>query len=753
MQGKRTITKVLLIAVLSGLFLAATMAVAPAGEVGAACGSRGWYFAEGYTGGDFDTWILIQNPNATEAIAQLRFFTPNGEPIVQEVSLAGETRYSIYLNNVAGLENQEVATEVTIKYGDQDGIIAERAMYFNYETAQGERVGGHATIGAASLSGSWYLPEGYTGGGFDTYVLLMNPNEQDANAHIKLMKPQDGKYYMFKTTVPAGRRKTVMLDNLVWTEGEDNVIPATGEGEGEEPLQVRFDDTDVSTYIYADKPIVAERAMYFDYYGKSGGSSSIGATCTASEWYLPEGYTGGDFDTWVMAMNPSGYTVDITYTFFSNAPGFEPVSVTHAGVGPWSRDTIHVDEVPGLQGTDVSTKVTATRPVVLAEESGDPVDRYAVLFGIEDYPTGADYLYTEDDVIDIKHRLVDHCGFSYSDMIYCTGECATVEKFDYAMDWLADNADANDIVFFFFAGRSSVDAENQIDLYDGVVKSSELDAYFAALQTEKLVSAFSCDESGELLTDLAGAGRLLLASNAKGELSHEYADASFTAASGDYGNGAWAYYFVEALGKKAADTNENNFVSAEEAHNYLKDRVTDLVAAEDAESQVPQIDDQVINQVDLTVDKVPTGIVAERSMYFNYNTANDGATSIGACQTYPNWFLAEGYTGGGFDTFVLVMNPYDIFQKITATYMTPEGEPIVLEYTCPPNYRMTIKVDDQHPALASTDVSTRISAEPLEMAAACSYGVVVERAMYFTYVDRQGEVKTGGSSSVGYGTW
>ncbi|RJP27611.1 MAG: caspase family protein [Actinobacteria bacterium] len=757
MRGKSRVLKVLLILVMSGLFCAATLAVAPAGEVNASCGSKGWYFAEGYTGGDFDTWILIQNPNKTEAIVQFRFFTPNGAPITREVSLNGETRYSLYLNTVPGLEKQEVATEVKVKYGDQDGIIAERAMYFNYGTEQGGRVGGHASIGADRLSTSWYLPEGYTGGGFDTYVLLMNPNEEDTEATLKLMKPQDGKYYAFKTTVPAGTRRTVKLDDLVWRSGTENIVPSSLQAAGgETPAQeVKFDDTDVATLIYSNKGIVAERAMYFDYYGKSGGSNSIGTTCAAPEWYLPEGYTGGDFDTWVMAMNPSGYTVDITYTFYSNTPGFQPVEVVHSGVKPWSRDTIHVDEVEGLSGTDVATKVTATRPVQLAGTEADPVERYAVLFGVEDYPSGADLLYSEDDLYDVKHRLVDYCGFTYDKMQYCTGECATLERFQDAMEWLAENADANDIVVFFFGGRSSVGAENQIDLYDGVVTKSQLQTYFSALSTQKLVGLLSCDNSGELAGELAGANRVLLASCSKGELSYEFADAAFSAASGDSGNGAWARYFVEALGKSAADANGNSRVSAEEAHNYLAARVTPFVKTKTGNDQTPKIYDNIDGEVDLTADKVEANIVAERSIYFNYGTANDGATSIGACDTLPKWFLAEGYTGGGFDTFVLVMNPYNFWQKITATYMTPGGATIVKTYDCPPNYRMTIKVDDQDPVLAATDVSTRISAEPLEVAAACGEcGVVVERAMYFTYTDPgDGSKKSGGSCSIGYGTW
>jgi hypothetical protein len=353
---------------------------------------------------------------------------------------------------------------------------------------------------------------------------------------------------------------------------------------------------------------------------------------------------------------------------------------------------------------------------------------------------------------DIKHRLVDFCGFSYDQMRYRSEGDITLAKMDEDMAWLADTADANDIVIFFFGGRSSADAENNIDLYDGSVSRSELEAYFAAMQTEKFVGLFSCDNSGELAGELAAPGRLLLGSCAKGELSYEFADADFNAATGDYGNGAWANYFVEALGKKDADANGNNYVSVEEAHLYLKDKVTDLVLDKKGDSQVPEIYDQVVNQVDLTVDEVPASIVAERSVYFNYGAANDGATSIGAPQTYPNWFLAEGYTGGGFDTYVLVMNPCNFKQKLTVTFMTPNGEPIVMEYEIEPYSRQTIKVDEV-PGLEAMDVSTRVSASAVDVAAACSSGVVVERAMYFTYVDPlDGSKKAGGSCSIGYGS-
>ncbi len=390
--------------------------------------------------------------------------------------------------------------------------------------------------------------------------------------------------------------------------------------------------------------------------------------------------------------------MDITYTFYSNQPGFEPVSVVHKGVLPWSRDSINVDAVPGLEGTDVATKVTATRPVTLKTASAEnPVERYAVLYGVEG--TGADdQAYAVDDMYDLKHRLVDYCGFSYDKMRYraddkaSTSDGVTLAQMQEDMEWLANVADANDQVFFFFAGNSSAGTENQIDLTDGSVSKSQLEAYFAALETDNLIGAFECDNSGELADELHASGRLLMASCGKGELRHEYTDAVYTASDGDYGNGAFDYFFVEGLAMKAADVNGNGLVSAEEAFNYAKPRTTALVTAQSAVSQVPAIFDGIAGDVDITASNVPASIVAERSVFFNYQTANDGATSIGTPVLCNSWFLAEGYTGPGFDTYVLIMNPCDNWQKITATYMTPGGTPIEKQYDCPPNFRMTINV-------------------------------------------------------------
>ncbi len=763
--------RTLLILSFCALLVAGALSLAPAATYEAACGETGWYFAEGYTGGSFDTWILIQNPQEGEARVEVRFLTGDADPItLPTLTVGGETRTSIYLNSIPGLDQgAEVATEVKVTGGG--GIICERAMYFDYESGIGARSGGHSSIGAHSTSTSWYLPEGYTGGDFDTFVLLMNPGVKDAEVQLKLMKPADGRYYPFKLTVPAGKRRTIKLDDLVWTEGSENAIAAGFEPPAD-PVRVTFDDTDVSTWVLSDRGIVAERAMYFDYYGKEGGSNSIGATGTSAEWYLPEGYTGGDFDTWVMAMNPNSFPVDITYTFYSNQEGSVPVSVTHRGVPRYSRDTINVDTVPGLEGVDVSTKVTATRPVTLQAASvDDPVERYALLYGVEGDGTPNTEYAGYQDTYDLKHRLVDYCGFTYDKMRYRVQEndayatdVVNVATVLADLDWLASVADANDIVLFYYAGTNTVTTGSALKFSDGEISAADLAAKFDALAASGLVALFDCDDGRNIADAVSGAGRVAIGSSGDAEARHEYPAAGFTvtaAVDAADGNGAFTYYFVEALCKAAADTNRNGLVGAEEAFGYARSRTTALVTDKSAEAQTPYMNDQFAgdDDLDLTVTEAPAGIVAERSCYFNYGTANDGATSIGAPRTCCNWFLAEGYTGGGFDTYVLIMNPYDNWQRVTVNFMTPLGALPPWEFDCPPNFRYTIPVDAV-PGLEDTDVSTRVYArytDPPSGYGAAAYaapksGVAVERAMYFTYTDPgDGSVKTGGSCSIGFG--
>ena len=102
-----------------------------------------------------------------------------------------------------------------------------------------DRTWGHDSIGAADPSQEWYLAEGSTGPGFETWVLVQNPNDTEAEVDITYMTPE-GPVQGPSETIPANSRQTY---NVAST------IP---------------DCWEVSTKVTSDEPVIAERAVYGD---------------------------------------------------------------------------------------------------------------------------------------------------------------------------------------------------------------------------------------------------------------------------------------------------------------------------------------------------------------------------------------------------------------------------------------------------------------------------------------------------------
>jgi photosystem II stability/assembly factor-like uncharacterized protein len=92
--------------------------------------------------------------------------------------------------------------------------------------------------------------------------------------------------------------------------------------------------------------------------------------------------------------------------------------------------------------------------------------------------------------------------------------------------------------------------------------------------------------------------------------------------------------------------------------------------------------------------------------------------SVGVTEPSDTWYLAEGATAGGFETWVLVQNPNDDPANVTLTYMTGNGEVPGGTISLPPNSRQSVNVGF---TVQTFKVSTKvISNRP----------VIAERAMY-----------------------
>ena len=290
-----------------------------------------WFLAEGCTDFGFDTYILIQNPGGETADVTLTFMKEGGQTVDLHCQVAPHARYTVAVDTVPGMEKAQFSTAVS----STRQVVVERSMYFDYKGIIKE---GSNAQGLTQLSNDWYFAEGYTSSTFDTYVLLANPNDTATNAVLRLLG-DDGKSSDVHLVIPAHARKTVPINQI--------------KGWGKRAF---------SMTVHSDLPTAAERAMYFTYNGITGGHDAVGTPSPGTRWFLAEGYTGGDFDTYVLVSNPNDEPADLSVRFMLNGGKFTDRTYT---VAAHSRFTIQVDKVAGLADAEVSTLVNSNRPVVV----------------------------------------------------------------------------------------------------------------------------------------------------------------------------------------------------------------------------------------------------------------------------------------------------------------------------------------------------------------------------------------------------
>jgi len=196
--------------------------------------SNSWYFAEGYTGSNFEEWFTLQNPNPSAVTVNITYMFRGGGGQSQSVSLPGNSRETIDVNGVVG-SNKEVSAVIEAS----QPIIAERPMYFKYNN---EYDGGDVKMGAYVAWEYWFFAEGYTGPGFDEWLTLQNPQGAPADVTVTYMFRGGGTQAQTLTVGPFSR-ETVKVNDIIGSNKE------------------------VSAMISASRPIVAERPIYFRYHG------------------------------------------------------------------------------------------------------------------------------------------------------------------------------------------------------------------------------------------------------------------------------------------------------------------------------------------------------------------------------------------------------------------------------------------------------------------------------------------------------
>ena len=246
-----------------------------------------WYLAEGprrKRSGNFETWILLQNPVAAAATVKLDLphFERQGDR-TDRADAAPQPGHGQRGGNATN--DWSVAT---VAESDQP-IIAENSLYWN----QAERTSGRPAANPSAYrawppAGTWPKDRRERA----------TPAARDLGiARQPRYRDHDGDPYLH--------------DRERWAEGPTvDLAPGTR-------MSVNVADTlpnewSVSTLVESEKPIMAERTLYWDTpdagHARLSSTSSIGTIAPSMEWYLAEGSTGandqGSFETWILVENP-----------------------------------------------------------------------------------------------------------------------------------------------------------------------------------------------------------------------------------------------------------------------------------------------------------------------------------------------------------------------------------------------------------------------------------------------------------------
>jgi len=275
-----------------------------------------WYFAEGYTGSSFNTYLTIANLNAVETTVDVRYYTPAETATV--VTLPPRSRHTVLVNGIVGA-GLDVSAHV---HSRGLPVVAERSMYWN------NWEGGHGEKGITTPRTHWRFAEGALGtpNAFSTYIVLWNPVSGNASVTVRFLRDNGTTVNRVYSMAPR-QRVTIPVKDLP-------EMPGT-----------QF----FATVVESSQPIVAERLMYWNSWIEGHGAH--GTPDPAWQWWFAEGAQGTvdglPRDTYFLVLNEQAAPLALRATFFRD----DGVTVVRDyTVDAQRRFTIHAATIPELAG-------------------------------------------------------------------------------------------------------------------------------------------------------------------------------------------------------------------------------------------------------------------------------------------------------------------------------------------------------------------------------------------------------------------
>lgn len=240
-----------------------------------------WYFANGKASNEFDTWLLVLNPQKQAAKATVTFYPENGNAYNVSLNIPANRRSSFLLDNY-------FSGNFGFKLQSSLPVVAERSVYFNTSEANG----GFTVLGRQKPHNFWYFAEGFSGGNFNTEYNLLNPSLLPAEVSITYFTPSGPTLTSTQTVLPQSLA-------TVSARAPQQIGP----------------NQEFAAIISSNQPIFAERSVYYSLNESSGAAAEFGAYGPAQKRFLAEGFTGLGFANWLLLFNPNTVPIQVNVKF------------------------------------------------------------------------------------------------------------------------------------------------------------------------------------------------------------------------------------------------------------------------------------------------------------------------------------------------------------------------------------------------------------------------------------------------------
>jgi 2',3'-cyclic-nucleotide 2'-phosphodiesterase (5'-nucleotidase family) len=223
--------------------------------MGATAPAQTFYFAEGTCRPDYDPYIAIANVASGDASVKVTYMLGDGTQRSQDITIPQNSRGTVHPTDVIGV-GDSAAFDFSARVESLNGaaIVAERPIYFNHNKVLS---GGHDVMGASVPSLSYFFAEGTCRPGFDPFIAVANVSSADAVVKVTYLLG-DGTSKTQDMTIPARSRGTVHPPDVLGT-GDDAAH-----------------DFSASVECTNGMAIIAERPIYFDFRGLTGGTCVLG---------------------------------------------------------------------------------------------------------------------------------------------------------------------------------------------------------------------------------------------------------------------------------------------------------------------------------------------------------------------------------------------------------------------------------------------------------------------------------------------